>query len=246
MRSLAVWTTTAAVALLGVANAQTTAPADAGAASTGACRLRSPPTPYHSDVSELRANTVGDNNALEAALDRVSRTTRRTRTRLDRLWRQHSRQSPASCKASGRRRSLRPRRSDLGSDGRSILRTRSPRRTGSDSLLLNSARADSARIISVADRYQEMRIRCSASVGPTPSRQPAARIQRIRALGSKARPTTPCRRKSRRAYGGAAQPLALDRPVRLWRRRFWDACAAAIRSSRRLDASHLSCERHAR
>jgi hypothetical protein len=35
MRSLAVWTTTAVVALLGVANAQTAAPAAADAATTG-------------------------------------------------------------------------------------------------------------------------------------------------------------------------------------------------------------------
>ena len=82
MRSLAVWTTTAAVALLGVANAQTAAPAEAGAAT--ASDLQTAVTAYaayQSDVSELRATTMRDANTLETALDRVARHNRDELTR---------------------------------------------------------------------------------------------------------------------------------------------------------------------
>src|SRR5690606_37289061 len=65
MRSLAVWTTTtAAVALLGVANAQTPAndaPVDLHTAVTAYAA-------YHNDVTELRATTPRDANGLEQAL----------------------------------------------------------------------------------------------------------------------------------------------------------------------------------
>ena len=67
-------------------------------------------------------------------------------------------------------------------------------------LLLNSANADSARIISVADRYQELayslqRQRWANAVAP----QQAARVQRIRSLGREGAPPTPCRPTCRRA-----------------------------------------------
>src|SRR5689334_14929412 len=74
MRSLAVWTTTAAVALFGMtANAQTTstravaaAPATVDLQSAIAGYAR-----YQNDVTDLRTAQISSNDALENALDRV-------------------------------------------------------------------------------------------------------------------------------------------------------------------------------
>ncbi|MBS0383874.1 MAG: hypothetical protein JSS00_00830, partial [Proteobacteria bacterium] len=86
MRSLAVWTTTAAVALLGVAAhaqtnsaapaaAQTAAPSgDLQTAIAGYAR-------YQNDVTDLRAAQVSSNEALESALDRVGRHNKDDMTR---------------------------------------------------------------------------------------------------------------------------------------------------------------------
>ena len=84
MRSLAVWTTTAAVALLGagIANAQTPASTEAAATSSG--DLQTAVTAYaafQSDVSELRSSTMRDAASLETALDRVGRHNRDALTR---------------------------------------------------------------------------------------------------------------------------------------------------------------------
>src|SRR5262245_3207325 len=80
MRSLAVWTTTAAVAFLGVANAQTPA-ADASAAPTELQTAITAYAAYQNDVSELRAATPTNANTLETALDRVGRHNRDALTR---------------------------------------------------------------------------------------------------------------------------------------------------------------------
>ena len=76
MRSLAVWTTTAAVALLGVANAQTPASTEAGASNVDLQTAVTAYAAYQSDVSELRSSTMRDAAGLETALDRVGRQQR--------------------------------------------------------------------------------------------------------------------------------------------------------------------------
>jgi hypothetical protein len=188
MRSLAVWTTTAAVALMGVAQAQTptaapetaTGPGDYRAALTGYAA-------YHNDVSELRANTPRDSRSLENALDRVARHNRDTMTRG---WvaygAQIAAQSPAFVEG------VRNAAAFYGRDAVIWAVTVDPSyarglRGGDDAtrLLVESARADSARIIAVADRYQELayslqRQGWANAVAP----QQGARVQRIRNLGA--------------------------------------------------------------
>jgi hypothetical protein len=91
--------------------------------------------------------------------------------------------------------------------------------------MLDSANADSARIINVADRYQELayslqRQRWANQVAP----QQAARVQRIRSLGVEGAPDSavPTEQAPRfRVTPVSAQP-ASD-PTAYGGRRFWDA-----------------------
>ncbi|MGQ0533158.1 MAG: hypothetical protein ACT4OF_10790 [Caulobacteraceae bacterium] len=228
MRSLAVWTTTAAVALLGVANAQTAAPANAGAANTG--ELQTAVTAYaayQSDVSELRATNVRDANALEAALDRVAR---HNRDELARGWITYgantAAQSPAFMQG------VRDAAAYYGRDAVIWAVSVDPSyarglRGGQEAtrMLLDSARADSARIIAVADRYQEMayslqRQRWANAVAPG---QPA-RVQRVRALGRQGSPdnAVPAEVGPRLAVTPLSLSPSSD-PSVYGGRRFWDA-----------------------
>jgi hypothetical protein len=189
MRSLAVWTTTAVVALMGAANAQTPAPADAAPAAAEG-NLQTAITAYaayHNDVSDLRADAVNNDRALETALDRVGR---HNRDALTRGWiaygAQTAAQSPAFVQG------VRDAASYYGRDAVIWAVTVDPSyarglRGGQDAtrLMLESANADSARIVAVADRYQELayslqRQRWANAVAP----QQAARVQRIRSLGT--------------------------------------------------------------
>jgi hypothetical protein len=95
MRSLAVWTTTAAVALFGVANAQT-APATETAPSGDLQTAITAYAAYQNDVSELRAGTIGNANELEGALDRVGR---HNRDELTRGWVAYGAQTAAQSPA---------------------------------------------------------------------------------------------------------------------------------------------------
>jgi hypothetical protein len=228
MRSLAVWTTTAVVALLGVANAQTSAPADAEAAVSGDLQTAvAAYAAYQSDVSELRATTVNDANGLEGALDRVGR---HNRDALTRGWIAYgantAAQSPAFMQG------VRDASAYYGRDAVVWAITVDPTyarglRGGQEAtrLLLDSANADSARIITVADRYQEMayslqRQRWANAVAP----QQAARIQRIRSLGRDGAPADAV--PANVAPRLAVTPLSLSPssdPSSYGGRRFWDA-----------------------
>ena len=79
MRSLAVWTTTAAVALLGVANAQTARPrADAAPAPPAHGDLQTAVTAYaayHSDVSESARRDVSATPTSSRPRSTASRAT---------------------------------------------------------------------------------------------------------------------------------------------------------------------------
>jgi hypothetical protein len=228
MRSLAVWTTTAAVALLGVANAQTAAPADAGAATSG--DLQTAVTAYaafQSDVSELRSTTMRDASTLETALDRVGR---HNRDELTRGWIAYgantAAQSPAFMQG------VRDAAAYYGRDAVIWAVTVDPSyarglRGGQEAtrLMLDSANADSARIINVADRYQEMayslqRQRWANAVAPGQ----AARVQRIRTLGREGAPDNAVPNDV--APRLSVTPLSLSPssdPSAYGGRRFWDA-----------------------
>jgi hypothetical protein len=228
MRSLAVWTTTAAVALLGVANAQTAAPAEAGAAGNGDLQTAvTAYAAYQSDVSELRTYNIRDANALDAAIDRVSR---HNRDELTRGWIAYggniAAQSPAFVQG------VRDAAAYYGRDAVIWAVTVDPSyarglRGGQEAtaMLLSSANADSARIISVADRYQELayslqRQRWANAVAPGQ----AARIQRARSLGREGSPDDAV--PSDVAPRLAVTPLSLSPssdPSVYGGRRFWDA-----------------------
>src|SRR5262245_34690688 len=75
MRSLAVWTTSAAVALFGMAaNAQTNSQAPAAQPAAQTVDLQTAIAGYaryQNDVTDLRTAQISNNEALENALDRV-------------------------------------------------------------------------------------------------------------------------------------------------------------------------------
>ena len=191
MRSFAVWTTTAAVAFFGVtAYAQTTpaaqtAPAAAPASGDLQTAIASYAA-YQNDVTELRAAQISNNDALERALDRVGRHNKDDMTRG---WvgygSQVAAQSPAFVQG------VRDAAAYYGRDAVIWAISADPSyarglRGGQEvtRMLLDTVEADSARVISVADRYQELaysmqRQRWANSVAPGQ----AARLQRVRALG---------------------------------------------------------------
>jgi hypothetical protein len=226
MRSLAVWTTTAVVALLGVAHAQTTpaaTPAVAGELQTALTAYAS----FHNDVSDLRGTRVGNAGELEAALDRVARHNRDT---LTRGWVAYgastAAQSPAFVQG------VRDAAAYYGRDAVIWAVSVDPSyarglRGGTDAtrMLLDSANADSARIINVADRYQEMaysmqRQRWANAVAP----QQAARVQRVRSLGAAGAPIGAL--PSDVSPRLSVTPLSLSPgsdPTAFGGRRFWDA-----------------------
>ncbi len=228
MRSLAVWTTTAAIALLGVANAQTPASTDAAAATNGDLQTAvTAYAAYQSDVSELRSSTMRDANSLETALDRVSR---HNRDALTRGWIAYgantAAQSPAFVQG------VRDAAAYYGRDAVIWAVSVDPSyarglRGGQEAttMLLASANADSARIISVADRYQEMAYslqsqRWANAVAP----QQAARVQRVRTLGRDGAPSdavpsavTPRLSVTPLSFTPTSDPSAYGG------RRFWDA-----------------------
>lgn len=226
MRSLAVSLTTAAVAFFGVANAQTSA-SDAGAENADLRTAVTAYAAYQNDVSDLRSSTIGNANQLEAALDRVAR---HNRDALTRGWVAYganiAAQSPAFVQG------VRDAAAYYGRDAVIWAVSVDPSyarglRGGQEAtrLLLDSANADSARIIAVADRYQELayslqRQRWANAVAPGQ----AARVQRVRGLGREGAPASavPAEMVTRLTV----QPLTLSPssdPTAFGGRRFWDA-----------------------
>ncbi|GIK50798.1 MAG: hypothetical protein KJZ75_14630 [Hyphomonadaceae bacterium] len=220
MRSLTAWTTTAAVALLGGAASAQTPNGDLQSAVTAYAA-------YQNDVSELRASTPRDANSLEAALDRVAR---HNRDELTRGWiaygAQTAAQSPAFVQG------VRDAASYYGRDAVVWAVSVDPSyarglRGGQEAtrLLLESAQADSQRIISVADRYQELaysiqRQRWANAVAPAQN----ARVQRVRSLGREGAPAdaVPAAVAPRLTVAALSVQPASD-PTAYGGRRFWDA-----------------------
>lgn len=227
MRSLAVWTTTAVIALLGVANAQTPPAAEAEAAAPVDLQTAiAAYAAYHNDVSELRATTPNGPNTLETALNRVGR---HNRDELTRGWIAYGAQTAAQSPAfvEGVRRAA----AFYGRDAVIWAITVDPSyarglRGGQEAtrLMLDSAAADSQRIIGVADRYQEFayaaqRQSWANRVAP----QQAARVNRMRTLGREGAPddAVPADQAPRFNVAVLSIQPASD-PTAYGGRRFWD------------------------
>jgi len=229
MRSLAVWTTTAAVALLGGASAQT--PAAEGAASGDLQSAVSAYAAYQSDVSELRATSPSNADSLETALDRVAR---HNRDALTRGWiaygAQTAAQSPAFVAGVREAAAYYGRDAVIWAVSVDPAYARGLRGGGEATrMMLDSTTADSQRIISVADRYQELaysiqRQRWANAVAPGQ----AARVQRIRTLGREGAPSNAV--PSNLTPRLNVTPLSLspqNDPNAYGGRRFWDAVGGA-------------------
>lgn len=229
MRSLAVWTTTAAVALLGgVASAQSAPDAEGSSSGSGDLQLAiTAYAAYHSDVSELRAGALSNAGELEGALERVAR---HNRDELTRGWIAYGAQAAAQSEPFVR--GVREAAAYYGRDAVIWALTVDPTyarglRGGADAtrILLESANADSVRIIAVADRYQELayslqRQRWANAVAPGQ----AARVTRVRALGAEGAPddAVPSDIAPRLRVAPLSLSLASD-PTAYGGRRFWDA-----------------------
>jgi hypothetical protein len=235
MRSLAVWTTTAAIAVMGVAHAQTASPEAAQPAASAAPAAADGTlqtalagyASYQTDVTDLRSAQVGNNAALESALDRVARHNRDAMTRG---WiaygAETAAQSPAFVQG------IRDAAAYYGRDAVIWAVSVDPSyaralRGGQEAtrMLLDSANADSSRITAVADRYQEMaysmqRQRWANAVAPGQ----AARVQRVRSLGAPNAPAValPDGVPPRLAAATLSLSPGTD-PTVLGGRRFWDA-----------------------
>ncbi|MDX2274668.1 MAG: hypothetical protein NW206_04385 [Hyphomonadaceae bacterium] len=238
LRSLGILTTTAAVALLGAASAQDSATTDAPAAApapaaTASASVRSAIdayAAYQSDVTTLRASRISSDRELEAALDTVAH---HNRDALTRGWVAYggmtAAQSPAFVQG------VRDAAQYYGRDAVIWAISADPRyarglRGGAEvtRLLLDSATADAARIVAVADRYQEMAYslqRQSWANAVAPGQ--AARVQRIRSLGAAGRPVAVPATVSPRLTVTTLSLSPSSDATAFGGRRFWDAVGGA-------------------
>ncbi len=209
MRNLGILTMAAALAFVGAASAQdapvvTAAPAVTPVAASGSLEeALTASALFHSDVSDLRSIRINTADDLETAINTAAR---HNRDGVTRGWIAYgamtAAQSPAFVQG------VRDAAAYYGRDA--VIRAieadpyfahglrGSP---DASRLVLDAANADGARVISVADRYQEMayglqRLRWANAIAP----QQAQRVQRVRDLG---------------ARGGAVLTLAADITPRL-------------------------------
>lgn len=235
MRKLAVLATAAAVALLGVASAQTgpaqsEAPAPAATPAAPSAPLDSALVAYaafHSDVSNLRAARIENADSLETALDTVAR---HNKDAMVRGWVAYgaytAAQSPAFVQGVRDAAAYYGRDAVVRAISADPYYARGLRGANEATrLVLDAAAADGARVIAVADRYQEMayglqRQRWANAVAP----QQATRVQRIRSLGGADRPaaTLAAEVTPRLAVTPASLSPGSD-PTVFGGRRFWDA-----------------------
>src|SRR5262245_2905063 len=186
MRSLAVLTTTAAITLIGAAYAQNAGQASsAPPAGDPVAAAVQAYAAYQMDVSELRTRRINNAAALEEVIDQA---VSHNRDAISRGWiaygAQTAAQSPAFVQGVRDAAAYYGRDAVLWALSANTAYARTLR-GGSDAtrLVLDSASADGARVIAVADRYQEMaytlqRQGWANSVAP----QQAARVQRVRTL----------------------------------------------------------------
>ena len=182
---------------------------------------------YQSDVTQLRTSDVRNADDLEQAIDTVAR---HNRDALTRGWIAYgssiAAQSPAFVQG------VRAAADYYGRDAVIWAVSVDPSyarglRGGNEAtrMLLESANADSARIVAVADRYQELayalqRQRWANAVAP----RQADRVQRVRSLGREGAPASAV--PSEVAPRLRVAPLSLspaNDPTAYGGRRFWDA-----------------------
>lgn len=232
LNKLGILTTSAAVALIGVASAQESAPLAPGPVVAPAAvgpqqEALLAYASYQEDVTDLRASRIASDRDLESALDRVAH---HNRDALTRGWVAYggftAAQSPAFVQG------VRDAAQYYGRDAVIWAITADPRyarglRGGNEvtRILLDAAAADGARIISVADRYQEMayelqRQRWANAVAPAQ----ADRVQRVRALGvAGARTPAVADSVSPRLSVATLSLSPASDPTHFGGRRFWDA-----------------------
>ncbi len=224
MRNLAVWTTTAAVALFGVANAQSTdtaAPASGGDLQSSISAYAA----YQHDVGDLRTLDIRNPGQLDQALDRVAR---HNPADLARGWVAYG--GATAAQSPEFMRGVRDAAAYYGRDAVIWAVTVDPTYArglrGADAatrLIVDSANADAARIRGVGERYQEMGYslqRQSWGRGVAPRQ--AARVQRVRTLGTEGAPPVPSEVSQRLAVAPLSLSPASD-PTAFGGRRFWDA-----------------------
>lgn len=227
MRSLAIWTTTAVVALLGVASAQdASAPAPEAAGGEVRTALNAYAA-YQNDVSEMRTITLRNANDLENVIDRLGR---HNRAALSRGWIAYgaatATQSPAFMQG------VRDAAAYYGRDAVIWAVSVDPSyarglRGGNEvtRVLLDSANADSARIVDMAERYRELsyslqRQRWANTVAP----QQRQRLQRVRDLSVGGAPASAVPAAyAPRLNVSAASGAASQDPTAFGGRRFWDS-----------------------
>jgi hypothetical protein len=228
MRSLAVWTTTAVVALLSAASAQEAAAPTTDIAAGGEARAAlNAYAAYQNDISELRSLRIANANELEAVIDRLSR---HNRAEMTRGWIAYgastAAQSPAFVQG------VRDAAAYYGRDAVIWAVSVDPSyarglRGGQEAtrMMLDSANADSARIVDVAERYRELsyslqRQRWANAVAP----QQRERVARVRALAVQGAPASAVPE----AYAPRLNVAMLSTsptqdPTAFGGRRFWDA-----------------------
>ncbi|MBI1186895.1 MAG: hypothetical protein GC206_06110 [Alphaproteobacteria bacterium] len=238
MRSLAILTTTAAIALFGVANAQNSGAPDAAPQPTNPDAASASGAPlqdavqayaaYQADIGALRSISVNNADQLESALDT---STRHNRDAISRGWIAYGAMTAAQSPAFNE--GVREAAAYYGRDAvirGMLIDTGWARmlRGGDDAtkLVLESSTADAARIGVVANRFQELayslqRQRWANAVAP----RQAERIQRMRANGV-GRPH-PAGADAGRLVARPMQHTPWTDPTAYGGRRFWDSVGGA-------------------
>ena len=182
---------------------------------------------FQSDVTELRGARLNSASDLEAVIDRASRHNRLTLTRGWVAYGAYTAMQSRDFADGVREASRRYGRDDVI---RAIAYDPNYARTlrGSGDavrLALDSAAADGARVVEVADRYQEQayrlqRLSWARAVAPGQN----ARVQRVRSLGAPG--ATPAAVPASWSDHLVVRPLSLNptnNPTDFGGRRFWDA-----------------------
>lgn len=183
MRNLAVLTTTAAIALLGVANAEEagTRGGDPSQAAIGAYAA------YQLDITTLRTARIGDAAALESIIDRAAS---HNRNAVGQGWIGYG--ASTASQSNEFVQGVREASRHYGRDamisalaGNPAYARTLPGGNDATKLVLDASAADGARIIEVAERYREQayslqRQRWANAVAPAQ----AARVQRVRSLAA--------------------------------------------------------------
>ena len=244
MRRLAILSTVAALTMFSVANAEDTPTQNATLSETTATEAAAAPitedalsaavtayAAFQTDITDLRGTRINSSADLEGALETA---TRHNRDALTRGWIAYGAYTAGQSQAFVQ--GVRDAAAYYGRD--SILeaivadnRYARALRGGDDAtrIVLESAQADSARVIDVADRYQEMayglqRQRWANAVAPGQS----ARVQHVRDNNAAGSAEVPLADELTAQLAPALLSLSPEQtPTAFGGRRFWDGPAPA-------------------